>query len=230
MSLTDRDAILVFAKPPEPGRVKTRLQPVLSPEQAAGLYRAFLQDTVAAAGRLPVDLRVYVAGDTEMFPTDLLPAKATVHRQQGVGLGARMSRAFSETFSAGYERAIIIGTDCPMLSASVLEQAFTALDRNSGTNVPIGLSDDGGYYLLGLSAPCAAIFEMTYSHSDVAAETLQAIVRTGRLPVLLPAAYDVDRPGDLRRLAGDLTSNPERAPHSRRALQVIDAVEFVRPK
>jgi rSAM/selenodomain-associated transferase 1 len=225
MPVTDRDALIIFAKPPVPGTVKTRLEPVLSKVQAAELYTAFMRDTFATAARLPVKIRVYVAASAREFPGEFLPEGATLHEQAGEDLGHRMAHAFSETFSAGFERVVIVGTDYPTLPAPVIAQAFRALDSDDGTNVPLGPSDDGGYYLLGLSEPCADIFEMAYSHPRVTAQTLRRIVRTGRLPVLLPVAYDVDHPEDLNRLADELTDAPDRAPYSHRALRAIGVLD-----
>lgn len=225
---TERAAIIVFAKSPVPGDVKTRLQPVLSEDEAAELYTALILDTTDACRRLDVDLRLYVGGEVASFPEGLVPRRASVHRQQGEGLGARMAHAFSETLGGGCERAVIVGTDYPTLRASVLRQAFRTLGPGNDRYVPIGLSEDGGYYLLGLSEPFPSIFEMSYSHDQVAAQTLRTIVRGGHVPVLLPTARDIDRPEDLRRLAVELRERPDRAPHSYRALTRLGWIETER--
>ena len=221
MPLTTNDAIIIFAKTPEPGAVKTRLAPMLGEERAARLYAAFIQDTLAACEVVEVDLRLYTAGAPNSFPNELIPPGATLHGQEGDGLGARMERAFSATFGEGYERAVIVGTDYPMLGPAVIRQAFEILGAEGGRKVPIGPSADGGYYMLGLSSPFPDIFEMTYSHPDVAADTIRRINRGGRVPVLLPKGYDIDRPRDLRRLIGDLRSDSERAPRSFHALEEL---------
>lgn len=217
-------ALIIFAKTPRPGAVKTRLQPVVSPEEAARLYTAFLRDIFARCDRLTAALRVYVAPPYEAFPRNLLPEHATLHEQQGSGLGARMHRAFAETFDAGFDRAVIIGTDQPTLRVSTVESALTSVAGSGRDRVAVGPSVDGGYYLLGLAAPCPDLFDMTYSHGDVLAQTMRAIEAANRLPVLLREAYDIDRPADLRRLVKELRVHPERASYTAEALQEMDAV------
>ncbi len=206
-------ALLVFAKLPEPGAVKTRLTAVVTPAEAARLYGAFLHDSLAAYATLEADVRLYLAGGSTAgdgtLPAGLVPEAASVHRQRGDGLGARMLGAFVETFVAGYERAAVIGTDHPTLPLAFVARGLEEL--RAPFSVVLGPSDDGGYYLLGMNEVYPALFEgMTYSHPAVFAETLARAEATPAAVSILPPWYDVDTPDALRRLAADLEAEPVR--------------------
>lgn len=224
-----KPALITFAKAPAPGRVKTRLTGLLTDEEAADLYEAFLRDTLAEKAALAekhgAALRLYHAGPR--WPDALTPEGATVHRQQpGEGLGARMAAAFRETLSDDETGSVLItGTDHPTLPPAFIEQGIAALQQ-SREAVCIGPTEDGGFYLLGMRCFIPQLFRgMAYSHAGVFSETLTRIGRVGKRPVVLPEWYDVDRPADLRRLADDLffssESNAPRASHTRRHLQVL---------
>lgn len=217
-------ALIVFAKPPTPGRVKTRLTPVLAPEEAALLYKAFLLDALAQYTALAVDVRLYLAADPdaggEEEPLAEAPPAAQRFRQTGPSLGARMQAAFRETLAAGYERAVIIGTDHPTLPSAFIQQAFAALEAPS--SVALGPSTDGGYYLLGMNAFLPALFaDMQYSHDRVFAETLARAAQADARITILPAWYDVDEPADLQRLAAELAEQPDRAPRTHAVLRQL---------
>lgn len=197
-----RAALVVFAKVPVAGAVKTRLVPPLTPAGAADLYTAFLADALAAfaaPGALDADVRLCLAPSGVPMPAGIVPRGVSVHTQQGDGLGARMAAAVADTLAAGYGRVVIVGTDHPTLPLARLRDAFAALAA-PGT-VVLGPSDDGGFYLLGLDRPRPALFEMTYSHAGVFAETR---ARADGAPVhVLPAWYDVDDAASLARLAAE---------------------------
>ena len=120
-------ALIVFAKVPEPGKVKTRLTEFLTPAQAAGLYAAFLADALAQYTALGVAVRLYLGPTETPMPAGIVPATTTIHTQVGADLGTRMSHAFLETFLAGYQRAVIIGTDHPTLPSAFIAEAFKSL-------------------------------------------------------------------------------------------------------
>jgi len=199
-------ALLVFAKQPIPGAVKTRLTTLLTPEEAAGLYTAFLKDALAQYATLGTDIRLYLAPPGDI-PPEWLPERARVFHQNGNDLGERMLFAFLETFKAGYERIVIIGTDHPTLPTMFLEMAFDALKERYG--MVIGPTDDGGYYLLGMNEWYPEVFEnMTYSHPEVFQQTLDRMEETNATITILPEWYDVDLPKDLSRLIADLAESP----------------------
>lgn len=208
-------ALLVFAKVPRPGAVKTRLTPVLSPSEAARLYTAFLRDTLRQVVRMDADVRLYVAPPLPDEGFDGLPTDVTLHEQEGDGLGERMQRAFKDTLRAGYGRAIVMGSDHPTLPLSFLRQADRAL--RTPQSVCLGPTEDGGFYLLGMSAFYPQLFEdMSYSHSRVFRDTLTRVERTDATLTILPQWYDVDTPRDLRRMLVDLETGEPEAPNTRR--------------
>lgn len=225
-SLPVRSALIVFAKYPEPGRVKTRLTPALTPDEAATLYRAFLLDALDQYTALPADIRLYLGPSEGTTTLRDGPPGVKQFVQQGAALGERMARAFQETFAAGYQRAVIIGTDHPTLPTAFVEQAFDAIA--SSASLSIGPSADGGYYLLGMSTFYPELFEgMQYSHEDVLEDTLARAKETAAHLTLLPPWYDVDHPEDLQRLVDDLSDSPNLAPRTRATLRALD---FAVPK
>ena len=215
-----QEALIVFAKAPVPGQVKTRLTSVLTEDEAARLYTAFLQDALDQYTALGADVRLYWSSPLDVVPDDFTQADVHAFVQQGKGLGARMQRAFLETFAAGYERVVIIGTDHPTLPSAFIEEAFRAL--REPLSVAIGPSEDGGYYLLGMNEFYPQLFAgMRYSHADVFRETLARARGTSAVLTMLPVWYDVDTPGALRRLRADLEDADVRAPHTRHVLGEI---------
>ncbi|MDX1530550.1 MAG: TIGR04282 family arsenosugar biosynthesis glycosyltransferase [Rhodothermales bacterium] len=197
------DALIVFGKVPEPGAVKTRLTELLTPEEAARLYDAFLRDALDAYRALPAAVRLYLAPEGPPEPADLAPAGVTVHAQRGDGLGERMGAALADTFLAGAERAVVIGTDHPTLPLAFVERAFEELRQPLAC--VLGPSTDGGYYLLGLNELRPQLFQgIAYSRPDVFARTLERAAEAVRHVAVLPEWYDVDTPDTLRRLAAEL--------------------------
>lgn len=213
-----RNALIVFARVPEPGAVKTRLTGLLTEAEAARLYDAFLRDGLDAYGALPAAVRLYLAPSSGSLPDGLVPDGVTLHTQRGDGLGARMLGAFVEAFVAGYERVVIIGTDHPTLPIAFVERAFEELAAPLAT--VLGPSDDGGYYLLGMNELYPQLFQgMEYSHPDVFTDTLQRAHATPASVSILPTWYDVDTPEALRRLAADLAA--DRGGEARRTRELM---------
>jgi len=212
-----KTAVIVFAKVPAPGLVKTRLTPPLDKDEAADLYAAFLQDALAQYARLEADVRLYLASSGSDLKKYIIPEGVSLHEQIGGDLGARMARAFVETFAAGYERVVILGTDHPTLPSAFIEFAFESL--LSGRAVVIGPADDGGYYLLGMNDLIPELFlKMEYSHGEVFQQTLERIPSKGVDVTILPVWYDIDTPDDVLRLASELTSDSASIRHTRRVL------------
>lgn len=208
-------ALLVFAKVPRPGTVKTRLTPTLSPTEAARLYTAFLRDTVRQVRRLEADVRLYVAPPLPDGDIDGIPADVRLHEQEGEGLGERMKHAFEVTLRDGYERAVVLGSDHPTLPPAFFRQAFRALEAPE--SLCIGPTEDGGFYLLGMNAVYPQLFEgMSYSHSEVLSDTLDRAEQTGAQISVLPRWYDVDTPEDLDRMLAELEEATVEAPNTRR--------------
>lgn len=211
------EALIVFAKVPRPGEVKTRLTPLLSQADAARVYTAFLRDGLRLYERLDVDIRLYVAPPVPSGEFPGIPTGVTVYEQTGPDLGARMQAAFRETFQDGIDSAAIVGTDHPTLPLEFVERAFRALETPN--SICVGPSEDGGFYLLGMSTFYPRLFEgMTYSHDRVLTETLARVEVTEARLTLLPQWYDVDTPDDLRRMIRDLEENDPEAPNTRRII------------
>ena len=220
--------LLVFAKVPRPGRVKTRLTPPLSPGWAARLYEAFLRDALdayaaqatGAADPLglgePLAVRLYL--DVEP-PPDLAPEAVEVRLQSGHGLGERMARAFATAFADGYERVAVVGTDHPTLPLAVLGEAFRQL--REPMTCALAPSDDGGYVFLGLNDLAPALFDMAFSHDAVFADTLREANASGLRAVVLPEHYDVDSGEDLARLVSEWRGGAPVGPRTGRALAAL---------
>src|SRR5690606_28492165 len=113
-------------------------------------------------------------------------------------------RAFVETFAAGHDRAVIVGTDQPTLPSPFLELAFDALE--DPLTAVLGPSEDGGYYLLGLNEVVSDLFDMGYSHPGVFEDTLERAMEADLTPVVLPEHYDVDEADALDRLFAEWRS------------------------
>ena len=213
-------ALIVFAKAPVAGEVKTRLTSHVSPAEAARLYAAFLEDSLHQYVRLPVDLRLYVTPPASGLDGLDVPSGISRHVQNGDDLGARMSRAFVETFAAGYERIAIVGTDHPTLPPAFIGQALEALAEPR--SVVIGPASDGGYYLLALNDFIPQLFAgIRFSHGSVFVETLRRAAESGAAVTVLPAWYDVDDAESLLRLALELSADAGPAPRTAAVLREL---------
>lgn len=215
-----KEALLVFARIPEPGNVKTRLTTLLTDDEAARLYEAFLHDALKQYQDLGVAVRLYLSPPAGNPDRKLAELVTSVHMQQGKELGERMQHAFLESFLAGYQRLVIVGTDHPTLPTAFVEQAFEALAEP--LSICLGPSEDGGYYLLGMNDLYPQLFQdMTYSHADVFQQTLERALTTNAALTVLPSWYDVDTPEDLYRLAAELDGNERIAPQTRAVIHAL---------
>ncbi len=193
----------VFAKEPEPGRVKTRLCPPLSHEQAARAHEAFLADTLSRLATVGgVELRLAVSPDAG-GPRLLALAEryGLLVVAQGAGdLGQRMNRVLTGAL-ADADAAVLLGADSPDLPTEYVERAFTALRTEEAV---VGPSEDGGYYLIGASRPIPSAFalEAEWGGPRVFEATVARLGADGTRFSLLPPWDDVDEAADLARLAG----------------------------
>ena len=194
------DALVLFTKAPVPGRVKTRLQPALSPEQAAALHQAFVEDsweTLQCLGR--ESIRLFADIDWPRFRE--LAAPAGISLQRGKDLGRRMLHCFKDLHNEGHDRIVIVGSDSPTLPGEYLDQAFDQLDK---VDAVLGPADDGGYYAVGCRCPRSDMFDrVALSSPQTLQQTETAFRRAGLRSVRLPSWYDIDTPRDLVRLAAD---------------------------
>lgn len=193
--------ILVFAKAPVAGQVKTRLIPLLGADGAAALHRQLLAHALGVARSATAgSLELWCAPDTTHPYLQTIAAAhgATLHRQLGDDLGARMAHAFTDALQR-HERALCIGADCPMLTARHLREADAALrNGNDAVFVP---AEDGGYALVGLARSVPDIFNgIDWGGPQVMAQTRTRMRAAGVRWQELETLWDVDRPGDLQRL------------------------------
>ncbi len=214
------NALIVVAKRPAPNHTKTRLSPPLSPEQAAALYECFLRDTLDLMRGVP-DVQpviAYLPDEARHYFTELAPDFDLI-RQAGDDLGARLDNALTHYLCDGYERVAIMNSDGPTLPVEHLIGAFDALSDH--TDVVLGPSDDGGYYLIGLKKPAPRLLrEVRMSTPHVTADTLALADAEGLRVKLLPAWYDVDDVEALQRLSTELAAAPAHvAPHTRSFLR-----------
>ena len=200
-----RCRIVVFAKAPEPGRVKTRLIPTLGEAGAAALHRRLVMHNLRAAQEAdlgPVEL--WCAPDTRhaFFAECERGFGVSLHSQCEGDLGARMRRALEEVLGRA-ERAILVGSDIPALSAQYLRDAERAL--SGARDVVIGPAEDGGYVLIGLKRSDPELFrDIPWGEPEVLAETRGRIAALRWRCFELPALWDVDRPEDLERLPEEM--------------------------
>ncbi len=192
--------IIVFAKAPRPGAVKTRLIPALGAAGAARLHERLVERTLAtaaAAGVGPLELCVDPASDP--FLAARAAAYGATLTGQGPGdLGARMHRAFERAL-AGVSAAILVGADCPALTLEYLREARDGLA--SGYDVVIGPAADGGYVLIGLRHLDSSLFErIRWGGPDVLGDTRARLRALGWRCRELDTLWDIDRPEDLERL------------------------------
>ena len=202
MSLSFPDArLLIFAKAPVPGRVKTRLAGQLGTRGAAALYQKLLRRTVRIAynARLcPIELWCAPDARHGFFAACRQEYGVTLRRQCAGDLGRRMNRALNQTLAAGHP-AVLIGGDCASLGETELRTAFGLLA--AGHEAVLGPAADGGYVLVGLNRPGPALFrDIAWSTPTVLAATRRRLRRAGMNWAELPPGWDVDTPADLRQL------------------------------
>jgi rSAM/selenodomain-associated transferase 1 len=214
--------LVIMAKAPRPGAVKTRLASSLSPAAVTDFYCCLLDDTLALARSLKLklgDVEVAImcpASDVnelaQLAGAQLANNEASVVAQKGEGLAAGLSSVFAH-FADGHQRRIIaFNSDSPHLPRSVLEDAFETLAAH---DVAVGPTHDGGYYLVGAKASHPTLFASDGLSTSSALESLLSRVRSLELSVGFAAPfYDIDVADDLTRLAEELRLAPARAPRT----------------
>ncbi len=216
-----RAVLIVFAKVPRPGAVKTRMCPPLSHSEAAELYACMLADVLEtsarAARRLGIDalLALHPAALGHALVVDV-PTPFGVVPQRGPNLAARMAWAVREAAASGTPRILVRGSDSPALDEQAIAAALDALDRS---DVALRPDLDGGYNLVGLRVPASAIFDHPMSTGQVLEDTLGRAKRLGLTVELAAPGFDLDTIEDLRWLARER----ERSSHlCARTLDFID--------
>jgi rSAM/selenodomain-associated transferase 1 len=196
-----KKALIIFAKRPVAGKVKTRLIPALSAKEAAALYKCMLTDTITKVESLKeVDRFLFITGGAECsaFFHEFFPGMPIL-QQAGNDLGERMEAAFAAVFSMGYQAAAIIGTDSPDLPTTFIKEALLVLEEGRADAV-FGPSEDGGYYLLAMRRLHNDLFAgIHWSTGQVLRQSLENAKKMGLRVVQLPTWHDVDTIEDLAR-------------------------------
>jgi uncharacterized protein len=200
-----------MAKAPRPGKVKTRLSPPLTPDQASALNICFIRDTteniqqVTEASNSAGLVAYTPVGDESAFD-GLLPSAFQLLAQRGDGFGERLLYACEDLFACGFSAVCLIDSDSPTLPQDALLQAVERLSR-AGDRMVLGGSNDGGYYLIGMKRLHHRLFEqIDWSTERVFEQTLERAREIGLATELLPTWYDVDDAATLERLRRELTA------------------------
>jgi len=193
------NCLIIFARYPEAGKVKTRLMPAVGPEGAARIYREMAEHTLnqarAAAQMQAMALQLWFTGGSQESLQHWLGQDLTYCPQPEGDLGDRLMFAFRSVFAAGHRAAIAIGTDCPALDSAFLLQAFEALTNH---DLVLGPATDGGYYLIGLQRPIPELFQgIAWSTADVLRQTAAVADGLGLTRYHFLSLTDVDHPEDL---------------------------------
>lgn len=199
-----KNALICFTRVPRPGVTKTRLLPVLTPEQCAGLHWAFLRDLAQVYEGVDAHLFVaYTADEGWEALKPVFPVAWDFFPQEGDDLGQKMYHAMARVLGLGYESVVLTGADLPLLEPRHLLGGFAALEN---ADVAIGPTSDGGYYLIGMKQPRREVFSISgYGGSSVYERTVSAAENAGLSVAAAPVCDDVDTPEDLRHLASQCT-------------------------
>jgi len=217
-------AIIIMAKVPRAGNVKTRLQPFLSAEQCILLSEAFLEDAINKAKRIgekliiafsPADERGYFDkfGDENLILTE----------QKGADLGERMFNAFQFALSQNSDSAVMIGTDSPTFPADYIEQAFEFLELE--TDAILGKTADGGFYLIGLRKLNREIFEnVAWSSGKTFEQTYRNIMNLNLHLREVPSWFDVDEKNDLLKLKEQFTFSRNAVRRAPKTFEILNEI------
>jgi len=205
--------LVIMAKAPRPGEVKTRLASSLSPAAVTAFYCCLLDDTLALARSLgEVEVAIMCPDSDVNALTELAGSETSVVAQKGEGLAAGLISVFAHFAESHQRRTIAFNSDSPHLPRNVLEDAFETLAAH---DVVVGPTHDGGYYLVGAKASHPTLFARDGMGTGSALESLLLRARDLELSVgFADPFYDIDVADDLSRLAGELRLAPERAPRT----------------
>ena len=211
-------AVVIMARQPAPGAVKTRLRPVLSDDDIAVLYEGFLRDRISQVRSLrgAAPAIAYTPAESRPFFIEAAPDFFLLP-QVGDGLSMRLTCLFQRLLDMGHDGVIATDSDSPTLPTAHLQRAVDRL-TTPDTDVVVGPSDDGGYYLIGLRQLHSALFDaMPWSTPRVYDETLRRAAALDVRVTALPGWYDVDTPLEFERLHAEINELDAGAPrHTRR--------------
>lgn len=197
--IDEEDLLLIFARNPVPGKVKTRLARAIGADKALKVYLRLLEHSHKIADELECSKRVcYTESIDEFGLLDYF--KFEKQLQEGDDLGDRMLNAFNTAFEDGFRRVVLIGSDCIELNSDILRDAFEGLITH---DCVLGPATDGGYYLVGLNTMITPLFEnKKWSTPDVLLDTLLDLQKADKSYVMLPTLSDIDTPEDFEKVQG----------------------------
>jgi rSAM/selenodomain-associated transferase 1 len=229
-------ALGIMTKAPRAGAVKTRLQPPLTPQEAAAFNICFLHDIAAAitdASR-STDRRVIACGVAIFTPPgseadyeEILPPDFNLLSQRGADFGERLTFAVEDLLQVGFASCCLINSDSPTVTAEALRTAARSLHTNDDRHLVLGPSDDGGYYLIGMKKLHRRVFEeIDWSTERVFEQTIARAREIDLEVEILPTFFDVDDRATLRRLCEELfEANQRSAPATKAFLEQLIARE-----
>ena len=200
----NKPALVVMARTPEAGRVKTRLQPALSPAQCADLYKAFLGDAIDLAMFMKdfAHFMAFTPAESKPIFERFVPAGMELIPQVGSDLGAVMDGLMNSLLARKYSPVVLIGSDIPVLQPRTVRRALAALET---ADICLGSSRDGGYYLIGAKKPVSTLFQgIPWSSPKVLKVTLEKATSAGLTAALLEELSDVDLPSDFAALDAEI--------------------------
>jgi rSAM/selenodomain-associated transferase 1 len=209
------NAVIIFLKYPEPGKVKTRLAKALGDEKACDIYKLLAENVIKNIFTknpgtytiqfffTPADKETEIKDWLKPILNDTQGIKIQFRTQEGRNLGERMSNAFKEILQEkNCKKCIIVGTDCPEIDATLIENAFDVLKEK---DIVIGPCRDGGYYLLGMSRPASNLFvDIDWSTDRVFEQTMEKVHKNNLSCGILKTLMDIDTIEDLYRERGHL--------------------------
>ena len=191
--------LVVVAKAPQPTKVKTRLSPELSPDEATSLYRCFIRDRIREVSLLNnIDLAIsFTPTDSQDYFSRFLSNGFRLFPQRGKDLGQRLHNIFVDQLQQGYNAVTIIDSDTPDLPRTIIQQAFQLL-ASDGVDAVFGPCHDGGYYLVGMHRPHPELFQnIAWSTATVLQDTLENAEKSGLRTKILKHWNDLDTFEDL---------------------------------
>lgn len=188
------NAIIIFIKNPEKGKVKTRLAKTVGDDKALDVYKKLLAHTRSVTLSLGATKYLYYANEVnteDEWDNDIY----SKHVQHQSDLGGRMLHAFSEVLERGHKKVLIIGSDCYQLNTEIINDAFSKLNEH---DVVVGPTYDGGYYMIGMKKLIPELFEnKEWSTETVYSDSIKTLEKLGHSYHDMPRLSDVDNEGDL---------------------------------
>jgi rSAM/selenodomain-associated transferase 1 len=191
-------AIIIFAKHPENGKVKTRLAKTLGNDFAVEFYKVCSEYIFEMIEKLKGEIEIYLfySGNNFNLLKNWINKDFNFFKQEGSHLGEKMFNAFQQSFNEGSDKVLIIGTDIPDIDEKIIQEAFEELE---GNDVVVGPCPDGGYYLLGLKRPYDFLFEnIEWSSETVLSKTIYKAEAANLKIKLLDELIDIDTQEDLK--------------------------------